>query len=404
MDSILETSLLTQKKGTSVMRDSFLVFGAPNLDHREYEAVAEVMRSGWLGTGPKVAQFESEFAAYKGAAHAAAVNSCTAALHLSILAARIGPGDEVITTPMTFCATINVIVHAGATPVLADIDPVTLNIDPKRVREKITSRTKAIIVVHFAGRAAEMDELLAIAKEFGLKIIEDCAHAVETEYNSRPTGLFGDFGCFSFYITKNIVTGEGGIVLARDERDHQRIKTLSLHGMNRDAWKRFSADGFRHYQVTEAGFKYNMLDLQAAIGIEQLRKIERFWIRRQEIWLEYQAAFQNLPIALPADPAPSTRHAYHLYTIMLDQSRAGISRDDFLGAMTDRRIGVGVHYLSVPEHPYYQHTFGWDPEQYPHAMRVGRHTVSLPLTSKMTTEDVGCVIASVHDVLSKGCR
>jgi dTDP-4-amino-4,6-dideoxygalactose transaminase len=382
------------------MRNSFLVFGAPNIEDAEIESVVSVLKSGWLGTGPKVSQFETAFAAYKGVEHAAAVNSCTAALHLSLLAAGIGSGDEVITTPMTFCSTVNVIIHSGATPVLADADPITLNIDPARVEEKITPRTKAILPVHFAGRPADMDSLCRIADHHGLKIIEDCAHAVETEYRGRKAGTFGDFGCFSFYVTKNIVTGEGGMVLARSENDHQRIKTLSLHGLSRDAWKRFGAEGYRHYQVTEAGFKYNMMDLQAAIGTEQLRKVDPFWRRRQQIWSQYQKAFADLTLGLAADPEPDTRHAYHLYTVLVDEVRAGLSRDAFLNAMTARNIGVGVHYLGIPDHPYYQQEFGWNPDDYPHATRVGRQTVSLPLTSKMTDRDVDDVIDAVRNVLS----
>ena len=284
------------------MRNSFLVFGAPNLEEAEIEGVVSVMKSGWLGTGPKVAQFEQDFAAYKGVDQASALNSCTAAIHVSLIAAGIGPGDEVITTPMTFCSTVNVIIHAGATPVLADIDPVTLNIDPARVEERITPRTRAILLVHFAGRPAEMDALCSIAERHGLKIIEDCAHAIETEYHGRKAGTIGDFGCFSFYVTKNVVTGEGGMVLTRSKENRERIKALSLHGLSRDAWKRFGKEGFRHYQVTEAGFKYNMMDLQAVIGIEQLRKVEPFWNHRRQIWSRYQEAFADLPLSLPVEP------------------------------------------------------------------------------------------------------
>jgi dTDP-4-amino-4,6-dideoxygalactose transaminase len=382
------------------MRESFLVFGAPNIGKAEIDGVVSVLESGWFGTGPKVAQFEKDFAAYKGVERAAAVNSCTAALHLSLLAAGIGPGDEVITTPMTFCSTVNVIIHAGATPVLADIDPVTLNLDPARVEEKITPRTRAILVVHFAGRPAEMDALCAIASRHGLKLIEDCAHAIETEYHGRKAGTFGQFGCFSFYVTKNIVTGEGGMIVSSTEKDHQRLKVLSLHGMSRDAWKRFSAEGYRHYKVVEAGYKYNMMDLQAVIGIAQLQQVERFWERRREIWLDYHNALRNLPLRLPEDAAPATRHAYHLYTVMIDKDICGLSRDEFLNAMTKQNIGVGVHYLSIPEHPYYQERYGWDPGEYPHATRVGRETVSLPLTSKMTAADVADVVAAVRELVA----
>jgi dTDP-4-amino-4,6-dideoxygalactose transaminase len=381
------------------MRQSFLVFGAPNLDHTEIDGVSEVMKSGWLGTGPKVGLFEREFARFKGAENAAAVNSCTAALHLSILAAGIGPGDEVITSPMTFCSTVNVIIHAGATPVLADIDPVSLNIDPNKVAERLTPRTRAILPVHFAGRPANMDALSEIAKKHNLRVIEDCAHAIETEYHGLKAGTIGDFGCFSFYVTKNIVTGEGGMVIARNRADHDRIKVLSLHGMSRDAWKRFGSDGYRHYQVTEAGFKYNMMDLQAAIGLAQLEKLAPFWERRRQLWERYQQGLAGFPLGLPAEPEPNTRHAYHLYTVLVDETRAGIPRDAFLDGMIAQNIGVGVHYVSIPEHRFYQRTFAWDPDEFPHAARVGRQTVSLPLTSKMTNRDVDDVIEAVALVL-----
>ena len=380
-------------------KDRFLVFGAPAIGDEEIAEVVASMKSGWLGTGPKVARFERDFAAYVRAPHAAAVNSCTAALHLSLLAAGLQPGDEVITTPLTFCATVNAILHAGARPVLADIDPRTMNIDPRQIEARLTARTRAIVPVHFAGRPCHMDALAAITSKHGLKLIEDCAHAIETEYKGRKAGTFGDFGCFSFYVTKNIITGEGGMVVTRREEDIARIKILALHGMSKDAWKRFSDEGYKHYQVVEAGFKYNMMDLQAAIGIHQLRRIEPFWLRRQEIWSRYDAAFTDLPVTRPAPPAADTRHALHLYTLLIDESLCGVSRDAFLNAMTAENIGVGVHYLSVPEHPFYQKSFGWKPEQFPHAMRVGRQTVSLPLSARLTDADVGDVIAAVRRCL-----
>lgn len=384
------------------MRKEFLVFGQPPIGEEEIAEVVDSLRKAWLGTGPKVARFETDFAAFKGVqpSHIAAVNSCTAALHLSMLAAGIGEGDEVITTPMTFCATVNAIIHTGATPVLADIDPVTMNISPAEIEARITPRTRAIVLVHFAGRPCEMKEIMAIAGRHNLKVIEDCAHAIESEYDGRQTGTFGDFGCFSFYATKNIVTGEGGMVLGRNEADVARVKTLALHGMSKDAWKRFSDSGYKHYQVVECGFKYNMMDLQAAVGIHQLRRIESYWQRRQEIWRRYRESFAGLPIDVPADPAAGTRHAYHLYTVMIDEKKTGISRDDFLNGMTAQNIGVGVHYLSVPEHPYYKEKFGWRPEDYPQAMRVGRQTVSLPLSPRLTDEDV----RDVEDAVRKLCR
>ena len=378
--------------------DRFLIFGAPAIEEAEIEEVAASLRSGWLGTGPKVAEFENAFRAYKRAPFAVAVHSCTAALHLSMLAAELEPGDEVLTTAMTFCSTVNAILHAGATPVPVDIDPRTMNIDPAQVAERITPRTRALIPVHFAGRPCEMDPLCELARRHGLKLIEDCAHAIETEYHGRPAGSFGDFGCFSFYVTKNVICGEGGMILTRSEQDANRLKILALHGMSADAWKRFGDEGYKHYYVVEAGFKYNMMDLQAAIGIHQLKRVERNWQRRRQIWQRYDEAFADLPITLPAVPAADTRHALHLYTILIE-AEAGIARDAFLEAMTAHHIGVGVHYLSVPEHPYYQKRFGWRPEDYPESMRIGRATVSLPLSARLSDEDVDDVILAVRDIL-----
>jgi len=381
--------------------DEFLIFGSPKIEEEEIREVEAVMRSGWLGTGPRVAQFERQFARYRGAPHAVALNSCSAALHLSLLASGVGPGDEVITTPLTFCATVNAIIHAGATPVLADIDPVTLNIDPAQVRAKLSPRTRAIVPVHFAGRPCEMDALMSLAQDHGLKVIEDCAHAIETQYHGHNVGTIGEFGCFSFYVTKNITTGEGGMVLTRKEEDAARIKVLGLHGMSKDAWKRFGDEGYKHYYVVEAGFKYNMMDLQAAIGLNQLARVERYWQRRQAIWERYVDELADLPLVLPAAPAPNTRHAHHLFSVQVDEAQCGIARDEFLDAMTAQGIGIGVHYLALPEHPFYQQRYGWRPEDTPQATRVGRHTVSLPISAKLSDQDVGDVIAAVRLILTK---
>ena len=382
--------------------ERFLVFGAPSIAEEEIAEVVATLRSGWLGTGPRVARFEEAFRDYRRAAHAVAVNSCTAALHLSLLAAGLQPGDEVITTPLTFCATANAIIHAGAVPVLADIDPRTMNIDPAAVAARITPRTRALLPVHFAGRPCEMDALVALGKTHGLALIEDCAHAIESTYRGQPAGTFGLFGCFSFYVTKNVVTGEGGMILTPSDDHAARVKVLALHGMSKDAWKRFSDDGYKHYQVVECGFKYNMMDIQAAIGLHQLARVENAWLRRQAIWERYMHAFADLPLTLPAPVPPHIRHGYHLFTILVDDARAGITRDAFLDAMTAQHIGVGVHYLSLPEHPYYQTTFGWHPDAYPHAMRIGRQTVSLPLSPKLTDDDVTDVITAVRRVLRAG--
>ena len=381
-------------------RKNFLIFGSPRIEEPEINEVIDSLKSGWIGTGPKVARFEEEFKKYKSVANCVAVNSCTAALHLSMIAIDLQPEDEVITTPMTFCATINTIIHAGAKPVLADVDANTMNIDPKQIESKITNKTKAILPVHFAGRPCEMDQICSIANKHNLKIIEDCAHAIESEYHGQEVGTFGDFGCFSFYVTKNIITGEGGMVIAKNERNATRIKTLALHGMNKDAWKRFSDDGYKHYYVKEAGFKYNMMDIQAAIGIHQLKRVDKYWRRRKEIWERYNEAFSDLPIILPSAIDPKSRHAYHLYTILIDKRETNITRDKFLNAMHSRNIGTGVHYLSIPEHPYYQKKFGWKPEDYPNAMKIGQQTVSLPLSPKLDNSDVEDVINAVFDVFS----
>jgi len=382
-------------------KDRFLTFGAPLIGQEEIDEVVHSIQSGWLGTGPKVARFEDDFKRYKGAPYAAALYSCTAALHLAMVASGVGEGDEVITTPLTFCASVNAIIHTGATPVLADVDPHTMNIDPARIAEKITPRTRAILPVHFAGRPCDMDAIMAIAKKHNLMVVEDCAHAIETRYHGAEAGLIGDIGCFSFYVTKNVITGEGGMVLTRDEALAARIKVLALHGMSKDAWKRFSDAGWSHYQVIEAGFKYNMMDIQAAIGIHQLKRVEANWERRREIWNQYNEAFRGLPITPPADPEPDTRHAFHLYTIQVNEARCGIKRDDFLSAIQAQGIGVGVHYVSIPEHPYYQKTLAWAPEQYPNATRIGRETVSLPLGPKLSDADVADVIEGVRRVLSR---
>jgi dTDP-4-amino-4,6-dideoxygalactose transaminase len=381
-------------------KENFLIFGSPLIEDAEIEEVIACLKSGWIGTGPRVAQFEADFAAYKGVPQAVALNSCTAALHLSFLVANLQPGDEVITTPLTFCATVNAIIHAGAIPVLADVDPLTMNIDPNEIERRITSHTRAIAPVHFAGRACDMDAIMRIAQKHNLKVIEDCAHAIETEYKGHKAGTFGDFGCFSFYSTKNIVTGEGGMVLAKRDEDIARLKVLGLHGMSKDAWKRFGDEGFKHYQVVECGFKYNMMDMQAALGIHQLKRVDAYWQRRSQIWQHYMDAFRNLPIGLPALVEENTRHAYHLFTILIDKEKVGISRDEFLDRMTANGIGVGVHYLSIPEHPYYQQTFGWRPEDYPNAMRIGRQILSLPISAKLTETDVSDVVKSVKKAIN----
>ena len=380
-------------------RKDFLVFGAPDIREEEIREVVDCLEGGWIGSGPRVAKFERAFAEYKSAPHAVALNSCTAALHLSLIASGVGPGDEVITTPLTFCATVNAIIHAGATPVLADVDSKTMNIDPVAVEERITDKTRALVPVHFAGNPADMDALVAVSRRHNLKLIEDCAHAIETEYRGEKVGTFGDFGCFSFYVTKNVTTGEGGMMITSDEASAARIKELALHGLSVDAWAQFGDTGYKHYYVGDVGFKYNMMDLQAAIGLHQLDRVETSWKRRREIWQRYNEGLSGLPIDLPPDAGTGSRHSHHLYTILVDPKRCGIDRDTFLEEMAARNIGVGVHYVSIPEHPYYHETFGWRPDEFPNARRIGRQTASLPVSPALSDDDVEDVVAAVTDAV-----
>jgi dTDP-4-amino-4,6-dideoxygalactose transaminase len=384
------------------MSDKFIVFGAPDIHRAEIDEVVASMESGWLGTGPKVQRFEEDFAAYKGVSpdRVAALNSCTAALHVSLIAAGVGPGDEVITTAMTFCATANAIIHAGATPVPADIEADSLNIDPAQIERKITSRTRAIVPVHFAGRPCDMDAIMEIAARHDLLVIEDCAHAIETEWKGQAVGTFGDFACFSFYVTKNVAAGEGGMVIARSSEAIERIKILSLHGMTKDAWHRFGDSGYKHYHVVAAGFKYNMMDLQAAIGIHQLERVESSWLKRQSIWKKYQQAFKKLPVGIPAESTSGTRHAYHLYTLTIDPASCRVSRDEFIDEMTKANIGVGVHYLSLAHHPYYQERYGWQGDDFPVAESFGLSTVSLPLSAKLTDKEAGHIVETVTRLIT----
>jgi len=380
---------------------SRIVFGAPALGDDEIAEVLDSLKQSWIGTGPKVAAFEDQFLAYKGANHGVAVSSCTAALHLSLLALDLPPGAEVITSAFTFCATINAIIHAGATPVLVDVDPSTQNLDLDQVEASITPRTGAILPVHFAGRPCEMDRLLSIAERHQVEVVEDCAHAIEASFRDHSCGTMGRFGCFSFYATKNLTTGEGGMILCRDKADAERLRSMALHGLSSSAWRRYSDAGYQHYEVSDLGFKYNLSDLHASIGIHQLKRLEEHAQRRLEIWNRYTETFSLLPITLPAPLPKRDRHALHLYTILIDPEQTGVSRDQFLADMDTRGIGTGVHYRAIPEHPYYRERFGWNPENWPIAQRIGNQTVSLPLSPALNETDVTRVIEAVHSCLSQ---
>ena len=378
--------------------ERFITFGSPIIDAEAVAAVTRTLESCWIGTGPRVHELESEFARYVGATHALATSSCTAALHLAMVATGIGPGDEVITTPMTFCATANSIVHTGATPVFADCRRDTMNIDPAAVEAAVTPRTKAIIPVHFAGRPVDMEAILAIAKRHGLLVIEDAAHAIESATRGRKVGSIGDLTCFSFYVTKNMTTGEGGMVTTDNPELAARIKSYGLHGMSADAWSRFSDKGFKHYDVVFAGFKYNLTDLAASLGLAQLPRLAEWLERRNAVWARYDAAFADLPVTRPAPAEPDTVHARHLYTLLVDDD-ARVTRDGFLEEMQRRRIGTGVHYRALHVHPYYRDRWGYKPDDFPNAHAIGERTVSLPLSPKLDDGDVDRVIRAVHEIV-----
>ena len=370
-----------------------LIFGAPVLGEEEVASVVECIRSQWIGLGARVERFTQEFARYKGAPCALAVSSGTAAIHLALAGLGIGPGDEVIAPAMTFCSTIHSIVHCGAKPVLVDCCRDTFNIDPEQVESRITPRTKAILVVHMCGRSCEMDALLEIAGKHGLRVIEDCAHAIETTYRGKAVGLIGDVGCFSFYPTKNITTGDGGMVITRDPELFQRAKVLSLHGMTADAWSRFEG-GPGGYEVVEAGFKYNMTDLGAALGLPQLAKIEERWRRREQVWSQYNEQLRDLPLQLPATDTDS-RHACHLYTPLLVLEELRVGRRQVIAALEAENIGVGIHYVPVHQHPYYRQHFGFLDADFPNAAFVGERTFSLPLSPAMSEQDVSDVVEAL---------
>jgi dTDP-4-amino-4,6-dideoxygalactose transaminase len=382
------------------MRKDFLIFGSPLIEQDEINEVLDCLKSGWISTGPRVDRFEKMFRSYIGCKHALAINSCTAGLHLSLSVSGIKRGDEVITTPMTFAATANVIEHVGAKPVFVDIDLPSMNIDVKGIEEKITSRTKAIIPVHFAGRACQMDDLMDISHRYKLMVVEDAAHSVEATYKGEKIGTIGDFTVFSFYVTKNLITGEGGMVTTENDEWAEQIQIYALHGMSKGAWKRYSDEGYKHYQIVFPGYKYNMMDLQAAIGIHQLRKLESNLKRREEIWSRYDEAFEGLPLELPPPPDNGCRHARHLYTILLRLEDLKMNRDDFVRSLYDQKIGTGVHFLSLHLHPYYSKKYRYKPEDFPNAAYVSERIVSLPLSPKLNCGDVEDVISAVKTTLN----
>ena len=385
--------------------DLVVSFAPPDIGDAEMRAVVEVMQSGWLTTGPKVKAFEAAVAAYTGAQHAVAVNSGTAALHLSLLAAGIETGREVITTPYTFCATINAIIHAGGTPVLADIDLATLNIDPAAADAAVTSRTAALLPVHFAGRPAPLARLGGIAARHGLTIVDDAAHAFGAAAGSRRIGAAADLTAFSFHVVKNITTGEGGMDTTDRADWAERIRVLALHGMSRDAWARYSGRGAAQYDVVEAGFKYNMMDLQAAIGLQQLARVDAMQAHRRALWQRYEQGLAELPLTRPAPVSrhdvdePEPTHAHHLYTVLVDQGLCGWTRDDLAAALRERGIATSVHFKAIHLHRYYAERFGFRRGMFPNAEFVSDRTLSLPLSAGTDDADVDRVITVLRELV-----
>ncbi len=383
-----------------VKRNRFLTFGSPFISEGEIDEVVDTLRSGWLSTGPKAERFQELFSSYVGSKFACALSSCSAALHLSLIVSGVKPGDEVITTPLTFAATANAIIHVGARPVFVDVEADTMNIDPSLITKKITPKTKAVIPVHFAGRPCRMDEIMDIARRNKLAVIEDASHAIGAEYKGKKIGNIGDLTCFSFYATKNITTAEGGMVTTQSKDWAEKIRILSFSGIDRGPWKRYSQEDIRPSRVLLPGYKYNMTDIQAALGIHQLRKIESFLKLREEVWSRYDDAFKDLPVKVPAAPESNTRHARHLYTLLLDVQGPGIDRDTFRKALYGENIGTGIHFMPLHLEPYYKNTFGYKSGNFPNTEYVAQRTISLPLSAGLNDDDVQDVIKAVFRILN----
>lgn len=381
------------------VRTTFLPFAAPSIGEEEIAEVLDTLRSGWLTSGPKVKRFEEEFAARVGARHAVAVNSCTAALHLALEAVGVGDGDEVITTPMTFAATGEVIRYLGATPVLVDIDPVTMNLDPQKFAEaaKKAWRAKAVIPVHIGGLMCDMNPIIATANQHGMAVIEDAAHTFPSTYRGRMVGTLSDVTCFSFYSTKTITTGEGGMATTENEGIANRMRMMSLHGISKNAWTRYTAAGSWKYDILFPGFKYNMPDIAAALGLAQLKKADAFHVRRVEIARRYTQAFAKLSecVEPPPDAPVGDLHSWHLYVLRLKMENLRIGRDEFIEELKQANIGVSVHFIPLHVHPYYKETYGYNPEDFPNAHNSYLRSISLPIYPKMTDDDVESVIAAV---------
>jgi len=385
-------------------RTEFLPFHVPEIGQEEIDAVVDTLRSGWLTTGPKVRAFEAAFAQYVGVPYAVAVNSCTAALHLALAAIELRPGDEVIVPTFTFAATAEVVEYFKARPVLVDSEPDTLNLDPRHLERCITPRTRAVIPVHFAGQPCDMDAIGELARAHGLAVIEDSAHALPAYYRGAMAGTLGDVGCFSFYATKTITTGEGGMAVTNNPQYADRIRALSLHGISRDAWKRYTAQGSWYYEIEAPGFKYNLTDIAASLGLAQLAKCERFLQARRRCAEFYNRAFADLPEVATPTVREGLTHAWHLYVLRLDQTRLRIDRAAFIEELRALNIGTSVHFIPLHLHPFYRDTYGYKPQDFPVASAVYAQAISLPIYSRMSAQDLNDVVEAVRGLVMKHRR
>ncbi len=383
------------------VRQDFLPFHRAWFGPEEENEIIDTIRSGWITTGPKTKKFEEEFKNYSGAKHCVALNSCTAALHLAYAATGLGPGDEMITTPLTFAATANAAVHLGAKPVFADIMPETLNIHPAEIEKKISAKTKAITIVHYLGQPCKIDKINTIADSKNITVIHDAAHASESEYKGKKIGAAAGMTAYSFYATKNITCGEGGALCVNRDDLIDKIRILSLHGMSKDAWKRYSKDGFTHYDILYPGYKYNMFDIQASLVLHQLKKIDYFWNFRKRYVEKYNEAFNKIEQLKTIKIMPDIKHAYHLYAIILKTELLQCTRDEFLSELQKLNIGVSVHFTALHLHPFYRDTYGYKRGDFPNAEYASDRLMSLPLFPSMTDKDVEYVISAVIYLINK---
>ena len=382
------------------VRSSFLPPFRHSIGEEEINEVVDTLKSDWVTTGPKTFNFEDIFSKKVDSKYAIAVSSCTAALHLAIVALGIGEGDEVITTPFTFAATAEVVENEKAKPVFVDVEKDTYNIDPARIEEKITDKTRAIIVVHYAGHACEMDRIMDIAKKNDLYVIEDAAHAIGSKYNNKSIGSIGDVTCFSFYATKNITTAEGGMITTNNEELADKMRILSLHGISKDAWKRYSSEGSWYYEILYSGYKYNMSDLQASIGIHQIGKLDQMQKRREEIADKYNKSFAEIPQLTTPTVKNYATNAWHLYPVQVNDDLLSINRNDFIEALKAENIGTSVHFIPLHLHPYYKEKYGFKGSSFPNAESLYNHEISLPIYPKMADEDVDDVISAVKKIIN----